>query len=183
MIGMRDIELLKNGDLEAFERVYRAFWNKVYQFSGLFIDDDFEREDIVQEGFLRIWNKRNLIDSGKDFNGFLFITTRNIVFNRLRTTDRKERIEKVAEKIGLEYSPDVESNIDADFYKKNIDKLIALLPERQREAFCLSRKGNLPIKKIAERMGITESAVKRHINLALKFLKANLPLLIIFLKG
>ena len=34
MIGMRDIELLKNGDLEAFERVYRAFWNKVYQFSG-----------------------------------------------------------------------------------------------------------------------------------------------------
>lgn len=118
MIGMRDIELLKNGDLEAFERVYRAFWNKVYQFSGLFIDDDFEREDIVQEVFLRIWNKRNLIDSGKDFNGFLFITTRNIVFNRLRTTDRKERIEKVAEKIGLEYSPDVESNIDADFYKK-----------------------------------------------------------------
>lgn len=118
MIGMRDIELLKNGDLEAFERVYRAFWNKVYQFSGLFIDDDFEREDIVQEVFLRIWNKRNLIDSGKDFNGFLFITTRNIVFNRLRTIDRKERIEKVAEKIGLEYSPDVESNIDADFYKK-----------------------------------------------------------------
>ena len=33
MIGMRDIELLKNGNLEAFERVYRAFWNKVYQFS------------------------------------------------------------------------------------------------------------------------------------------------------
>lgn len=137
MIGMRDIELLKNGDLEAFERVYRAFWNKVYQFSGLFIDDDFEREDIVQEVFLRIWNKRNLIDSGKDFNGFLFITTRNIVFNWLRTTDRKERIEKVAEKIGLEYSPDVESNIDADFYKKKYR-------QTHRTASRTSTRGFLP---------------------------------------
>lgn len=137
MIGMRDIELLKNGNLEAFERVYRAFWNKVYQFSGLFIDDDFEREDIVQEVFLRIWNKRNLIDSGKDFNGFLFITTRNIVFNWLRTTDRKERIEKVAEKIGLEYSPDVESNIDADFYKKKYR-------QTHRTASRTSTRGFLP---------------------------------------
>ena len=47
MIGRRDIELFKNGNLEAFERVYRDFWNKVYQFAGLFIDDDFEREDVV----------------------------------------------------------------------------------------------------------------------------------------
>ncbi len=183
MIGRRDIELFRNGNLEAFERVYRDFWNKVYQFAGLFIDDDFEREDVVQEVFLRIWNKRNVIDTDKDFNGFLFITTRNIVFNRLRNTNRKERIDIVAEKIGLEDNLDIEATIDADFYRKHLDSLIALLPERQREAFCLSRKENLPIRKIAERMGITESAVKRHINLALKFLKTNLPLLIIFIQS
>lgn len=182
MIGERDIALFKNGNLDAFEKVYRDSWIKVYQFAGLFIDDSFEREDIVQEVFLRIWNKRGLIDVDKDFDGFLFITTRNIVFNRLRSTGRKERIEQVAEKICVEYNLEMESSIDADYYRNSINRLVALLPERQREAFCLSRKENLSVKQIAERMGITESAVKRHINLALKFLKTNLPLLLLFLK-
>ena len=52
---------------------------------------------------------------------------------------------------------------------------------RQREAFVLSRHDGMSIREIARVMGITEKGVQRNINLALKFLKANLPLFLIFM--
>ena len=89
MIGMRDIELLKNGDLEAFERVYRAFWNKVYQFSGLFIDDDFEREDIVQEVFLKLLTARPSFRDSEHEKAWLIRTTLHRASDLRRSAARR----------------------------------------------------------------------------------------------
>ena len=96
-----DIILFKDGNLEAFERIYRNSWNRVYHFTELFLDDSYEREDMVQEVFVRLWKKRSLIDTSRDFDGLLFITTRNIIFDRLRKSGRTERIDKVAESAGF----------------------------------------------------------------------------------
>ena len=103
-----------------------------------------------------------------------------MVFNRLRKSGRTERIDSLAEAAGVIYDYDTESKLDASYLKDYVDKLISILPERQREAFRLSRQEKLSIKQIALKMGISESGVKRHINLALKFIRANLPLLILF---
>ena len=180
MIRPQDILDFSKGSIPAFEKLYKEYWNRVYQFTGLFVDDSFEREDIVQEVFVRLWKKRHLLDSSKDIDGFLFIITRNMVFNRLRKSGRTERMEALAESAGLIYDSDTESKLDASYLKDYVDKLISILPERQREAFRLSRQEKLSIKQIALKMGISESGVKRHINLALKFIRANLPLLILF---
>lgn len=177
-----DIILFKDGNLEAFERIYRNSWNRVYHFTELFLDDPYEREDMVQEVFMRLWKKRSLIDISRDFDGLLFITTRNIIFDRLRKSGRTERIDKVAESAGFIYDYDVESAMDAEFTEEYIDKLVSMMPDRQREAFLLSRKDKLSIKQIAQKMGITENGVKRNIHLALRFIKSNLPLLILFLE-
>ncbi|MGN1220350.1 MAG: RNA polymerase sigma-70 factor [Candidatus Cryptobacteroides sp.] len=183
MIGPQDILDFSGGSMPAFEKLYREYWNRVYQFTGLFVDNDFEREDIVQEVFVRLWKKRHLVDSSKEIDGLLFIITRNLVFNRLRKKGNMERIESVAEAAGVIYDSDTDSKLDASYLKDYVDKLISVLPERQREAFRLSRQEKLPIKQIALKMGISESGVKRHINLALKFIRANLPLLILFFQN
>ena len=72
--------------------------------------------------------------------------------------------------------------MDAEFMEEYIDKLVSMMPDRQREAFLLSRKDKFSIKQIAQKMGITENGVKRDIHLALRFIKSNLPLLILFLE-
>jgi RNA polymerase sigma-70 factor (ECF subfamily) len=77
----------------------------------------------------------------------------------------------------------MEEMIDADDLQKYIDKLVSVLPSRQKEAFILSRRGGLSAKEIAERMNISVKGVERHIYLALKFIKANLPLLLLFLSN
>ena len=71
--------------------------------------------------------------------------------------------------------------IDAGFLREAVDRLVAELPPRQRESFVLSRRDGMSIREIAGVMGITEKGVQRNINLALKFLKTNLPLFLIFI--
>ena len=70
----------REGDRTAFETIYRQYWRKVYSFTRLYIRDSFEQEEVVQQVFIRLWEKRSLIDADKDFDGFLFIITRNLIF-------------------------------------------------------------------------------------------------------
>lgn len=73
-----------------------------------------------------------------------------------------------------------EDQMVAEDLKEYIDRLIAVLPKRQREIFLMSREENMTYREIAARCGIGEKAVGRHIHLTLKFLKKNLLLFILF---
>lgn len=180
MINEDTIINFKNGDTEAFEALYRAYWNKVYGFSKLYIDKQEDREDIVQEVFFQLWKKKNIIDHTKELDGLLFIFTKNMILNKLR----RRRLQSLDElKLDIpdnKIQENVESRIDEPYFQQYVEKLIAALPPKQREAFLLRRSEHLSIKDISSVMGISESGVKRNINLALKFIKANLPLFIIF---
>ncbi|MBP3662859.1 MAG: RNA polymerase sigma-70 factor [Bacteroidales bacterium] len=176
-----DLIKFKNGDEKAFEKIYLQYWNKVFQFTRLYISDVNEQEEIVQQVFVRLWEKRAMVDESRDLDGFLFIVTRNMIFNRSRRSFNEKAYKDAMEAIGGGSSYDMEEHLDASDLQKYIDKLISLLPARQKEAFILSRKGGFSTKEIARKMDISEKGVERHIYLALKFIKANLPLLIIFL--
>lgn len=186
VIGMNDVlknEIIrfKNGDKAAFESLYRRYWGRVYSFTRLYIKDSFEQEEVVQHVFIRLWEKRAKVDADKDFDGFLFIITRNLIFNRARRSFTAESLSDFIDGAGPEFYHDIEGDIDAGFLRETVDRLVTTMPPRQREAFVLSRQEGKPIKKIAEIMGISEKGVQRNINLALKFLKANLPLFLIFI--
>ena len=83
--------------------------------------------------------------------------------------------------MSAEYSSaDTSSAIEARSLEEYISQFVDNLPPRQREAFMLSRDEWLTYKEIALRMNISVKAVEKNISLALKFIKSNLYLLIIF---
>ena len=176
-----DIIKFKQGDQSAFKNVYDAYWAKVFHFTSLYVNDPFEREEVVQQVFIRLWEKRESIDESVDLDGYLFIITRNMIFNRSRRSFNEKAYKEAMEAIGSD-SYTLDAQIEARDLNIYIEKLVALLPDRQREAFILSRKNGLTAKEIAQRMGISQKGVERHIHLALKFIKSNLPLLLIFLQ-
>ena len=53
-------------------------------FTGFFLKDEKEREDVVQDVFVKLWLKRNAINLDDDYDGFLFILTKNLIVDRLR---------------------------------------------------------------------------------------------------
>ncbi len=177
-----NVNKLKKGDKEAFKIIYNAYWNKVFYFSQLYLTDSYELEEVVQEVFIKLWEIRERIDEEKSLDGFLFIITKNKIFNQARRSLNEKAFMqtlKQAEAI----SQDIEKQIVASDLSEYINKLITLLPPRQRKTFIMSRKEGLSNKEIAEKLSISEKGVERNIYLALKFLKKQLPLFLIFMGG
>ena len=177
-----DILRMSRGEREAFEKVYRASWSKVYRFTGFFLRDEKEREDVVQEVFVKLWLKRKSVDLEKDYDAFLYIITRNLIVDRLRRKGTSVQVETLEDCLEVKL-PEIEDSMDAEMMKKRVGILVDLLPSRQKQVFLLRRDEGLSIADIASRLGITESGVKRSLNLALKFLKTNLPLFLLFLEN
>lgn len=175
------IEQMKSGDNQAFAALYDLYCPKVYNFTRLYISSADEVAEVVQDVFVKLWESRHLIIEEKGLEGFLFIITRNLIFNmnrrNLRETMLKMTVLKAMEEEG---SSNIEEEFAATDLKRYIDGLVTQLPERQQRVFRMSREEHMSYREIAEHLNITEKAVERHIYLALKFLRSNLPFFILF---
>ena len=166
------ILLLKQGSKDAFTALYKQYWKQVYNFSRLYLTSADAAEEVVQEVFIKIWDDH--------FKGLLFIITRNLIFNRHRK-NVNEDFYKVTVLAALEEPYDVEEEIDAHNLQEYIDRLIDELPPRRREIFNLSRKEQKSYKEIAILLNISEKTVENQISEALKYLKKNITLLLLFI--
>ena len=166
---------IKDGDHQAFIDLYNEYWSQVYDFSRLYIATIADAEEIVQDVFVKLWESRHLLKEDENIKGFLFIVTRNIVFNRHKKKVNENLLKtSVLSAFGHESyynSTSVEEDYCASQLKIFIDKLINSLPEQQRKCFLLSREENLSYREIAERLGISQKTVEIHMSKALKFLK------------
>lgn len=169
-----------NSDKAAFADLYNRYWAKVYNFTKLYVISTYDAEEIVQEVFVRIWEGRALIDTEQNFEGYLFIIIRNLIFNHSRKK-LNEEFYKMTVLEAVEESYNIEEELDAANLKIYIDSLVSLLSPRQQEVFRLSRDQHLSHKEIALRLNISEKTVECHISDALKFLKKNLRLYMLFL--
>lgn len=174
--NMKDKEVLralKTGDEKAFKYLYEQYCQKVYHFARLYNTSSFEVEEIVQEVFVKIWESRDFIDVDKNFEGYLFIITRNFIFNSSRRHSN-ESFYQVTVLEALEESYNIEEELEASDLREHLNTLVNMLSPRQREVYRLSREKNLTYKEIAYNLHISEKTVERHISDALKFLKKNL---------
>lgn len=175
------VEKVKAGDSTAFALLYDSYWLKVYNFTQLYIVSSDEITEIVQDVFVKLWETRHLFDLSKSFDGFLFIITRNVIFNYTRKYFNEQNF-KMTVLRGMESSYDMEGELDAADLKIYIDSLISQLPPQRQRFFRMSRQENLSNKEIALRCAVSEKNVERHITFALKFLKENIPLFILFVR-
>ena len=174
------LEKVKVGDASAFSLLYDLYWLKVYNFARLYITSSSAISEVVQDVFVKLWESREFLDVTKNFDGFLFMITRNIIFNYSRRYFNELNFKMTVLK-GIENSYDIEEELDAADLKNYIDKLISQLPARRQQIFRMSREEHLSNREIAERCAVSEKAIERQITLALKFIKENLPLFVVFM--
>ena len=174
------IILLKEGDEKAFTTLYRRYWSKVYNFSRLYLSSILEIEEVVQEVFVKVWESRSLLREDDNFKGFLFVITRNLVFNQFRRSFNENAYKLTVLSSIMPYY-NLEEELTAADLQEFIEKMVKELPPRQQEVFNLSRNAHLTYKEISILLNISEKTVERHINEALKFLKKNIMFYLIFI--
>lgn len=173
------ISELKKGSEKAFTVLYEMYWGRVYHFSRIYLSSKSEIEEVVQEVFVKVWETRQFLQEDDSFQGFLFIITRNLIFNRFRRSFNENAYKLTVLSSAIKHY-DIESEINTADLESFLKRMINELPPRQQEVFNLSRNEHLTYKEIAVKLGISEKTVERHINEALRFLRKNLTLYLIF---
>jgi len=175
MPDKRDIKLvqqLNNNDVKAFNALFHKYSQNLYRFSFSLLKNKEDSEGIVQEVFLRIWSKRNEIDSGKSFKSFLFKISYNLIINQFKARLKdKEFLMYLEQYFSTKNIPPVDE-VDYHTIKDQIDRIVEELPEKRKQIFKLSREDELSHKEISERLDISVKTVENQINLALRHLKA-----------
>ncbi|GHT08643.1 DNA-directed RNA polymerase sigma-70 factor [Bacteroidia bacterium] len=175
------ISAVKNGSESAFKEIYNAYWQRVFLFASLYITDKDEVRDIVQDVFVKLWESRSFLREEENFKGYLFIITRNHVFNKSRSAHFNYDFYRQTIDNALEHSYRIEDELEAEDLEKQINRLIEEMPSQRRRVFILSRKQYKSYKEIAAVLNISEKTVERHINEAIKYIKTNLQLLSFFI--
>jgi len=167
------LKRVSNGDRKAFTALYSRYLSALYNYVYPFFNNRSDTEEIVQEVFVTVWEKREKFASIEFLRGYLFRIARNRVLNYIRALAVRERGQREGE--GQQhYQADTDHKLLYAEYYRIARQAIDQLPEKRREVFRLSTESDMSLQEIADYMGISKSVVKKQLYAATSFVRAYL---------
>ena len=169
------IEEVKNGDMAAFDIIYRAYCKRLYKFVFGIIKTESDAEEIVQDVFVKIWEAHSNIDDLALFDSYLFTIAYNSTISLIRKKMSEDKYIQHVKSLQVPVQNKItDEDYDFEFISVRVNELVDKLPPRQREVFKLHRENELTYRQIAEKLKISINTVENHMSKALKFLRNNL---------
>ncbi len=168
------MKLGKNKQANEFEKLYFDNYTQLCQSIYRFIRDKDITKDIVQDVFMKYWQKNHELRITETPKAYLYRACINQALNYLKEKDRRETREEIYSKELSESTSSTErpdTQYQADETSKNIQAAIDSLPTACRNAFVLSRYEQKSYKEIASMLNISVNTVEKHIGKALRILR------------
>jgi RNA polymerase sigma-70 factor (ECF subfamily) len=158
------LSLIAQGDQHAYQAIFEKYWDTIYNTVLLLSKSTAHAEDITQDVFTIVWEKRETLPAIEKFEGFLFITARNLIYSRMRklASDKayREHLQQYFQERTEETVHDLAAYRELE---QTILRTIRHLSPQQQKAFTLSRFQGLPHKEIAGKMGLSHLTIKSYI--------------------
>ncbi|MFA0963588.1 RNA polymerase sigma-70 factor [Roseivirga sp. BDSF3-8] len=165
---------LKAGDRKVFEELFRMHYTELCLFARKYTNDMEKGEELVQDLFVRLWDKRETMEFNTSVKSYLYTSLKNTCLNYLKHLKVRE---KYQQHVMREYK---ESNhhlhdpmVEPDF-ELRVYKAIDELPRQCREIFKMSRFEGLKYREIADHLGVSIKTVENQIGKALRLLRVEL---------
>ncbi|MBH8558894.1 RNA polymerase sigma-70 factor [Hymenobacter negativus] len=159
---------LNQGDERAFDALFRHYSALVYRFSYGYLKSRTDAEEIVQECFLKIWEKREQLRDDVPLKAYLFTTAHNAILNQLRRQQQRNRFQTYTAGLAPgQVGNEVEFSELESLYQAALEQL----PPKRREIFILSRQQGLSYPEIAQQLNLSVKTVEAQMTQALKFLR------------
>lgn len=162
-INIEVVRSFKKGESKAFELLYNTFHKRLYGFIYSLSHSHSDSEEVLQQTFIRIWEKRMLINENFPFESILFKVAKNVFLNY----SRKKINERISD-TRLELYHEL-LNEDADDYlmlketSAVIEALISAMPSRRQEIFRMQKMDGKSRKEISEALNISLVTIDSHL--------------------
>jgi RNA polymerase sigma-70 factor (ECF subfamily) len=167
-------ELIKNSDRNAYEQLFKMYYTPLVSFARNIIRDTDAAEDLVQEVFVKIWERKHTIEIKTSVKAYLYMAVKNHCLNKLKTEQRNAFLNdemaddvRVATNNTEEYSNTIELS-------KHIDNALNLLPPKCAVIFKMSRFEDKTYKEIAESLELSVKTVENQMGKALSIMRGAL---------
>lgn len=165
---------LKEGDQTAFELLFHFYYPGLVIYASQFTADRDEAEEIVQDFFVRFWQKHQHVLFSDSLKNYFFSSIRNSSLNYLKHKRIEDSYLKEIYDLSNEHlAYDTNLYIESELQEK-IKSSIELLPEKCREIFMMSRIRGLKNEEIAVDLNLSKRTVETQISNALKILRVEL---------
>lgn len=164
--------LLREDNTDAFDSIYERYFSDLYTTSVKRLGSREDAQEVVQDVFVVLYNKRKEIPHVENLAGYLHTLLKNKIIDRYR-----KQLAAKKNKDSFQYVQPVithvlpETIVEKRLLDEVISKAIYSLPPRCRAVFLMSRMEELSHQSIAQRLSISISTVDKHIGKALKILR------------
>lgn len=166
------INILTQGGHAAFTEIYRRYWKRLFYIAAKKLHDPAEAEEIVQQIFVSLWNRREKLKINTTLHAYLAVSVK---YRVIKALDKQYHQQKYAESLTSNLIDDSTQDwLDFLDLKDILEKSISELPEKCKLVFRMSREEHMSQKEIATTLDISEKTVEAHLGKAIKSLRQKL---------
>jgi RNA polymerase sigma-70 factor (ECF subfamily) len=145
--------------LEYFKKEIFPLKQKLFRFARSYTRNDAQAEDIVQDVFLKLWDKRKELKNIRNIEAWSMKITKNRVLDQIRSI-RNYTDDQINMKMNDQNNESPDVIIERSETRLEVRTMIESLPDRQREAVILREIEGYSYQQIGEIMGIEQNLVK-----------------------
>ncbi len=168
------LERLKKNDGQAFENIYRQYWEPLFNKAYSYLRDENDTKELIQELFVELWQNRHTLEIHTSLSGYLQSATRFKVLNYFKSATVRERYIASVKPDSPSSGSDVEDAVNYSELHAALHAALQLLPAQPRRVYELRQNQGLSNAEIADSMHISVSTVEKHMIKAVKHIRKQL---------
>ncbi|WP_164108714.1 MULTISPECIES: RNA polymerase sigma factor [Sphingobacterium] len=169
--------LLKKGNYAAFDALYTEYSPRILGRLIRLLGHEDTAEELLQDLFLRVWDKKSQIDIDQSFKGYLFTIAQNLVYDYFRKQSLDERYRAEFVKTYSEFYGHIEEDMVFKQTEERLMSSIEKLPPQCKQVYILFKLEGKSYAEISALLGISKSTINNHLTKANAILKKEFPFL------
>ncbi len=166
---------IKNGDIKSFDSLFSTYFASLHRFACDILKSSETAEEVVQDVFLKLWNKRTSIIIKTSLKAYLYRMVYNTALNYIRdnhTADHTnidyDNIQTRIDILNIQSDEDIFEKILSDEIEQDLKTSLENLPSGCREIFILCRVEGMSYAEAAAHLKLSVSTVKTQISRAVE---------------
>jgi len=159
--------------IKDLKKIYESHYNELVRFAFKHLNNVHLAEDVVQDVFITLWEKRDSIDINKSVKSYMFTSVRNHSINYLRSKYKRTIFIELSDFV-LHGENETDNDLISSDLTSLIERSIERLPNKCKIIFLLSRNFGMTYDEIASHLNLSKRTVHTQIGIALKKIRKQL---------